>query len=123
MRQCSRCQRELTDAQSYINQGEIYCEDCLMDIGLSVKECDPWATYVDTSGRKRHGEKGTAGMTDMEAKIYEYIRGRGRATRQEVMQSFGLSETDLGSQLLPLMHSELIKERGEAGQIYLVPIA
>jgi hypothetical protein len=123
MLQCSRCHRELTEAQSYVNQGKIYCEDCLMDIGLSIKECDPWATYVDTSGRKRHGEKGAAGMTDIEAKIYAYIKGRGKATRQEVMQSFGLSEADLMLQLLPLMHDELIKERGEGGQMYFVPIA
>ncbi len=123
MLQCSRCHRELTETRSYVNQGKIYCEDCLMDIGLSIKECDPWATYVDTSGRKRHGEKGAAGMTEQETKIYEFIKGRGKATRQEVMQSFGLSEIDLGLQLLPLMHSELIKERGEGGQMYLVPIA
>jgi hypothetical protein len=40
-----------------------------MDVGLSLKECDPWATYVDTSARKRHGLTGTAGLTEMEAKV------------------------------------------------------
>ena len=122
MIQCSRCRRELKETESYVNRGKVYCENCLMDIGLTIKECDPWATFVDTSGRKRHGEKGAAGMTEMETRIYEYIKGRGRVTRQEVMQNFGLSETDLNSQLLPLMHSELVKERGETGQLYLVPI-
>ena len=123
MLQCSRCHRELTEDRAYVNQGKVYCDNCLMDIGLSIKDCDPWATYVDTAGRKRHGEKGAAGMMDMETKIYEYIKGRGRATQLEVMKSFSLSETDLSLQLLPLMHSELIKERGEGGQQYLVPIA
>jgi len=120
---CSRCHRELTEDKSYVNQGKIYCDDCLMDTGLSTKDCDPWATYVDTAGRKRHGETGAAGMTDEETKIYKYIKGRGWATRQEVMQSFSLSETDLSLQLLPLMHSELIKERSEGGRQYLVAIA
>jgi hypothetical protein len=121
--QCSRCQRELTEDQSYVNKGKIYCEDCLMDIGLSVQECDPWATYVDTAGRKRHGEKGADGMTALETRIYDYIKGRGRATRPEVMKEFGLDENELSRQLLPLMHADLVKERAEDGQQYLVTLS
>ncbi len=119
---CSRCNRELSESQSYVHQGKVFCEDCLMDIGLSIKECDPWATFVDTSGRKRHGERGAAGLTETEAKVYEFVKNRGRATRQEVMKNLGLSESDLKAQLLPLMHSELLKERGEDGKMYLIPI-
>jgi hypothetical protein len=122
MLHCSRCNRELTEDQAYVNKGKIYCDDCLMDIGLSLKDCDPWASYVDTAGRKRHGEKGAAGMTDEETKIYEFIKGQGKATRQEVMRKFNLSEANLGLQLLPLMHSELVKERSEDGKQYLVTI-
>jgi hypothetical protein len=121
--QCSNCGREITESQAYVHQGKVYCEDCLMDIGLSIKECDPWATYVDTSGRKRHGEKGAAGMTEQEIKIYEYIKNRGRATRQDVIRGLGLSVEDLERQLLPLMHSELVKERSEDGKQYLVVIS
>ncbi len=119
---CSRCNRELSENQSYVHQGKTFCEDCLMDIGLSIKECDPWATFVDTSARKRHGERGAAGLTEIEAKIYELVKSQGRATRQEVMKHFSLSELDLKAQLLPLMHSELIKEHSEGGQMYLIPI-
>ncbi len=120
---CSRCNRELSENQSYVHQGKIFCEDCLMDIGLSTKECDPWATYVETAGRLRHGEKGAAGLTDSEAKIYEFVKSRGRATRQEIMENLKLSELDLKLQLQPLMHSELIKERSEDGGQYLVSIS
>ncbi len=120
---CSRCNRELLENQSYVHQGKIFCEDCLMDIGLSTKECDPWATYVETAGRLRHGEKGAAGLTDSEAKIYEFVKSRGRATRQEIMENLKLSELDLKLQLQPLMHSELIKERSEDGGQYLVSIS
>ncbi len=119
---CSRCNRELSESQSYVHQGKIFCEDCLMDIGLSTKECDPWATFIDTSTRKRHGEKGAAGLTETETKIYEFVKSRGRATRQEIMNKFSLSEPDLNAQLVPLKHSELIKELGESGQMYLTSI-
>jgi late competence protein required for DNA uptake (superfamily II DNA/RNA helicase) len=120
---CSRCGKKLTENQSYVYQGKVMCEDCLMDVGLSLKECDPWATYVDTSARKRHGLTGTAGLTEMQAKVYDFIKAKGKVTREEVMKSFGLSEAELKAQLLVLMHAELVKERGERSRMYLVPIS
>lgn len=119
---CSRCNRELTENESFVHQGKVFCEDCLMDIGLSIKECDPWATFVDISARKRHGEKGSAGLTDNEAKIYEFVKKQGKATRLEVIKYLGLSEGDLNFLLIPLMHSELLKERSESGEMYLIPV-
>jgi hypothetical protein len=119
---CSRCHRQLAEKEAYVYQDKIYCEDCLMDIGLSIKECDPWATYSDTAGRKRHGETGAAGLTETQAKVYKFVKGQGRATRQEVMRQLDLSEADLKAQLIPLMHAELIKEHGESGEMYLIPI-
>ncbi len=98
------------------------CEDCLMDIGLSVKECDPWATYIDTSARKCHGLAGAAGLTEMEARVYDFVKTKGRATREEVMQNLSLSDRDLEAQLTALRHSELLKESSERGRQYLVPI-
>jgi late competence protein required for DNA uptake (superfamily II DNA/RNA helicase) len=120
---CSRCNKELTENQSYVYQGKVMCEDCLMDVGLSLKECDPWATYVDTSARKRHGLTGTAGLTETEAKVYDFVKAKGKVTREQVMRNFGLSEADLKAQLVTLMHAELVKERAERGKMYLVPIS
>jgi len=119
---CNRCGRELTEKQSYVYQGKVMCENCLMDVGLSIKECDPWATYVDTSARKRHGLTAAEGLTQTEKAIYEFVKSRGRATREEVMKNLELSDKDLESQLLPLMHSELIKEQGKGDKMYLIPI-
>ena len=120
--QCHRCNREISTNQSYVYQGKVYCEDCLMDIGLSVKECDPWASYVDTRTRQRLGQKGTEGLTDLERKVYEFVRSKGRVTRAEVMDNLGLTVTDLETQLLPLVHSEMIKEHSQGDTMYLIPI-
>ena len=117
---CSRCGKELTEDQSYVYQGKVMCEDCVMDVGLSLKECDPWASYVDTSARKRHGATGAAELTELETKVYDFVKAKGKATRQEIMEHLGLSEADLSSQLVTLMHAELVKEMGEAGGRYLV---
>ena len=119
---CSRCGKEIAEDQTYVYQGKPMCDDCVMAVGLSFKECDPWATYIDTSARKRHGATGTAELTDMEARVFDLVAAKGKATKQEVMQSLSLSEADLEAQLVTLMHSELVKEMGEAGKRYLVPI-
>ena len=120
--ECNRCHRELSEDQSYVYQGKVFCDNCLMDIGLLMKECDPWVTYVDKrSGvqpRMKHAER----LTEMERSVYEFVKSRGRATSEEVMEGQGLSETDLKVQLVPLMHSELVKEAGEGGNLYLVSV-
>lgn len=119
---CSRCGKELTEDQSYVYQGRIMCENCVMDVGLSLKECDPWATYVDTSSRKRRGLTGTAELTEMEAKVYDLVKAKGKATRADIMEELAISERELEAQLVSLMHTELVKEIGEGGKRYLTPI-
>lgn len=119
---CNRCGRELTEAERYVHQGNVFCEDCLMDIGLSTKECDPWSSYVDTRTRNRAGLRGAEGLWALEKKVYELVKSRGKATRQEVMAQLNLSTPDLQAQLIPLMHSELIKERSEGDTFYLIPV-
>ena len=93
-----------------------------MDVGLSLRECDPWATYVDTRTRAHSGFKGTEGLTELEKKVYDHVKNKGRITREEVMTDLNLSDTELKTQLVPLMHSELIKEIGEGGNLYLISV-
>ena len=120
--QCGRCQKKITESQSYVSKGKVYFEDCLMDIGLSARECDPWATYVDNRTRERAGQKGTEGLTELEKKVYNFVKGKGRVTREDVMKGLKLSDTELRTQLIPLLHSELVKEKSEGLQQYLVVI-
>ncbi len=120
---CSRCGREISEEQSYSHQGQTLCDDCYIDVMSSQeKTCDPWATYLSGKERQDAGQKGTEGLTELEKEIYEFVRSKGRATREEVMAKFGLSAQDLGPQLNVLMHAELVKERSEGGTMYLIPI-
>lgn len=119
---CSRCNKVISEDQSYVYNGKVMCEDCVMDVGLTLKECDPWATYVDTNARKRHGSTGTAELTDLEARTYELIKARGRSTKNEVMDSLKITEPDLDAQLITLMHLDMVKELGEGGKRYLVAV-
>ncbi len=119
---CSRCGRELTEDKAYNYQGKVMCEDCLMDVGLSPHNCDPWAEYVDTADRIRHGVTGPAGLTEAETKIYDFIKEKGKATRQEVMAGLNLTAVELQAQLTAMLHAELVKEASEDKQQYLVII-
>ncbi len=93
-----------------------------MEIGLHPKECEPWATYSATRTRESLGLKGTEGLTELQKKVYEFIKSADNVTREEVMGKFKLSEVDMDAQMTALMHSELVKERGEAGERYLVAV-
>ncbi len=119
---CSRCGREITEDESYSYQGQVLCEDCYMEAGLHVQGCDPWATYSATRTTESSGVKGMVGLTEMQRKVHEFIKSRGRVTRDEVKEKFNLSEAEMDAQITPLMHSEMIKEHSEGEQFYLIPI-
>jgi len=118
---CSRCGREIPENEGYAHQGQVFCEDCLMEIGLHAGKCEPWATYV--ASKERAGMKGTEGLTELQKKVYEFIKSQGRVSREEVKQDFNLSEAEIDAQLTPLMHSELVKERGKGGNLYLISVS
>ena len=117
---CSHCGREVSEEEAYVHQDKVYCEDCLMEIGLHSRECEPWATYLAT--RERTGKTGSEGLTNLQQKVYEFVKNKGKTTREEVKKSFNISEAEIDAQLTPLMHSELVKEHGEEGKIYLITV-
>ena len=118
---CSRCSREISDDKTYAYQGKPFCDDCLMEVGLHAGKCEPWATYLAT--KERVGMKGTEGLADLQKKVYEFIKDKGKTTREEVKKYFNLSEAEMDAQLTPLMYSELVKERGEGDNLYLIPVS
>ena len=119
---CGKCGQEITREESHEYQGQALCDDCYLEATSPEKTCDPWATYLSTQTREQAGLKGEEGLTETEKEVYQYIRQKGRATREEIMQELGLSREDLAPQLHVLMHVELITEHGEGDRMYLVPI-
>jgi hypothetical protein len=43
--QSARCGKEIEKSRVYEHRGNVYCEDCYMDILSPPKACDPWAVY------------------------------------------------------------------------------
>jgi recombinational DNA repair protein (RecF pathway) len=118
---CSRCGREISADDSYQHLSETLCEDCYIDARYPAKACDPWAVYSATQSRKSQGLKETEGLTDLQKAIYGFIRGKGKVTREELREKFGIKETDLQMHLATLRHCELVKGHKEGNGIYLVP--
>lgn len=118
---CDRCGREVSADDSYQYSGETLCEDCYIDIRYPAKTCDPWAVYSAMMLRKTLGLKGTEGLTELQQAIYEFIRGRGKVTREQLIRNFEITEAELQRQLATLRHCELVKGHKEGNSIYLVP--
>ena len=61
---CDKCDREFSESEAFeypgkvhVLKGKIMCEDCLIDMGVSLDEADPYATYIKT-----HTEPGLGGV-------------------------------------------------------------
>ena len=119
---CSRCGTEVPEDEAYPYQGLTLCEDCYIDAISPDRECDPWASYLSAYERKGAGLKGVDGLSEVQKKVYQFIKNGGRVTREEVMAQFDLSAADLLPQLKVLMYAELVKEHSESGTMYLIPI-
>ena len=118
---CNRCGREVSADDSYQHLGKTLCEDCYIDIRYPAKACDPWAVYSATRSRESLGLKGVDGLSDLQKAIYEFVRGKGKVTREELLENFGMKETELQTQLATLRHCELVKGCKEDNGVYLVP--
>jgi len=117
---CHRCAQEIEEADCYIHMGETLCEDCYLDIRLEVKACDPWAVYAATRSRESSNLKGKEGLTDLQKEIYEFVRSKGRVTKEEIIENLNLSEQEMQTQVATLRHCELIKGRKQGDKVYLV---
>jgi DNA-binding transcriptional ArsR family regulator len=118
---CDRCGRELSVNDSYQHLGKTLCEDCYIDIRYPAKACDPWAVYSAARSRETIGLKGTAGLTELQQAIYEFIGVKGKVTREQLIGRFELAESELQRHLATLRHCELVKGLKEGNSIYLVP--
>jgi hypothetical protein len=47
-RKCSRCGSTLKPEEVYVYKASVFCEDCLMKVGLAKRQCDPWRLTKDT---------------------------------------------------------------------------
>ena len=120
---CDRCGNEVSRDDSYTHLNQTLCEDCYMDIRQPAKACDPWAVYLASQTRESSGQSREEGLTELQQKLYSFVKDKGKVTGEELMGNFSLSESELRSQLAILRHCELLRGQKEGDRIFIVPFS
>jgi late competence protein required for DNA uptake (superfamily II DNA/RNA helicase) len=118
---CDKCQRDISENESFTYLGKTFCDDCYMDAMSPAKPCDPWAVYSATHTRESSGLKGEEGLTTFQKDIYLFIKNKGKATAAEVIENFHINQNDLQSVVATLRHCELVRGQKEGDKVFLVP--
>jgi DNA-directed RNA polymerase subunit RPC12/RpoP len=116
--QCARCGKKIEKHQSYDHQGNVFCEECYMDILSPPKACDPWAVYSAQTFLK--GKDKLSTLTPSQLKIVDYIGGKGEATIEEMVENLNLTEEVLRREFAVLRHMEVLRATKKDGQIVYI---
>jgi hypothetical protein len=113
--QCTKCRKKIEKQQGYEHQGRVFCEDCYMDILSPPKACDPWAVHSAQTFLK--GKDKFSMLTPLQQNIINYIKGKGEATLEELIESLNLTEEELRREFAVLRHMEILRATKKGDKI------
>jgi predicted DNA-binding protein len=116
--QCARCGKKIEKHQCYEYQGNLFCEDCYMDTLSPPKACDPWA--VHSAKTFLRGKDKLSALTPLQSKIVDYIREKGEATIEEMVENLNLAEEVLRREFAVLRHMEILKATKKGDKIFCI---
>ena len=116
--QCSKWWKTLEKHECYEHQGKVFCEDCYMDILSPMKACDPWAVHSAQTFLK--GKDKLSTLTPLQLNIVNYLKGKGEATLEEMMDNLNLIEEELRREFAVLRHMEILKATKKGEKILYV---
>ena len=118
---CPGCGKEVAESEYVKENGQAICEDCYLEGHQKIKFADPMAVRSKKLFRKQHGFEGTAGLTELQKEMYNFILEEGGATPEKVSKLFELTLQETRNQLAILRHCELLKWRKMGEEMYMVP--
>ena len=116
--QCGKCGQEIEKKQAYEYRGNVYCEDCYMDILSPPKACDPWAVHSAQTFLK--GKDKLSTLTPLQLSIVNYIKKKGEVTLEELIQNLNLTEQELRREFAVLRHMEVLRATKKEGKILYI---
>ena len=116
---CCRCGDDLEKENIYKIRWEKFCEDCYIDETLPKHPCDPMAQMAMENFMETFKRSPMEEISDRQKKIYEFIKDRGKVTREEVANEFHIRELDLMQDFIILRRLGLAKSKKMEGTIYL----
>ncbi|PVX26724.1 MAG: hypothetical protein CW691_00445 [Candidatus Bathyarchaeum sp.] len=118
---CQCCGCEISCDDSYVVDGLTVCDDCYLEKSHRVVACNPLATYSAKRFQDTDGLEAKERLNEQQKAIYEFIKSKGKVTRQELCSRFNLSQAETENQIAILRHLELTKGKKEGSKIYIVP--
>jgi hypothetical protein len=115
---CAKCAKKIEKEQGYEHQGKQFCEDCYMDLLSPAKACDPWAVHSAQTFLK--GKDKLSTLTPLQVEIVNYIREKGEATAEEMINSLNLTEEELRREFAVLRHMEILRGTKKGDKILYV---
>jgi hypothetical protein len=112
---CAICSKEIEKHQCYEHQGKVFCEDCYMDILSPPKACDPWAVHSAQTFLK--GKDKLSTLTPLQLSVVNYLKKKGEATLEELIQNLNLTEGELRREFAVLRHMEVLRATKKEGKI------
>ncbi|TYO97351.1 hypothetical protein [Desulfallas thermosapovorans] len=116
---CAKCQEEIPAGEEMQLHGQTLCEDCFIIAVQPPKTCDVAAVHSAVTHRKQLGQTGTEGLTELQKKIYEFVKEKGKVTRPEIARHFDLKDWELERNFTVLRHCELLKGTKVDNTIYI----
>jgi hypothetical protein len=116
--QCTKCSKAIAENQGYEYQGALFCEDCYMDLLSPPKACDPWAVHSAKTFLK--GKDKLSTLTSSQANVVEYIKKKGEATLEELLENLHLTEEELRREFAALRHMEILRATKKEGKILYI---
>jgi len=113
---CAKCNKQLEKQQGYEHQGKLFCEDCYMDILSPPKACDPWAVHSAQTFLK--GKDKLATLTPLQLRLVNYLKQKGEATLEELIENLSLTEEELRREFAVLRHMEILKATKRGDRVY-----
>lgn len=116
---CEKCQADVPEEEIYEHGTQKICEDCYIEAMTRPQPCDPGAVSAARIARELQGHTGTEGLTPLQQKIYNYLKEKGKATRQEIVKELDIPPEELQKNFAVLRHCELARGCKEGDKIYL----
>jgi len=115
---CAKCNKQIEKQQRYEHQGKLFCEDCYIDILSPPKACDPWAVHSAQTFLK--GKDKLAALTPLQLKLVNYLRQKGEATLEELIENLNLTEEELRREFAVLRHMEILRATKKGDKIFYI---
>ena len=89
-----------------------------MDILSPAKACDPWA--VHSAQTFLRGKDKFATLTPQQLKLVNYLKQKGEATLEELIENLNLAEEEVRREFSVLRHMEILRATKKDGRILYI---